>query len=362
MRYYVLFNFVFPLLGITVWSQNCGLDSIAVYPNRYTANYEYYCEGFEIHNFKSTQIFMIGEVHQEDIYYKHEFALIKILNKKYDVNNIICEYPYSFGIYLNNYINRIDSNHARVVVETNLCESKIAFWRSVRAYNDSLPENKKIEVLTVDAEDFHFGISEIIKVLSLDTLNTPFVLDIKNRVTTLQKKRFISRHKKFKILAQIRNEIGNYAIGNHMGLTVASKKRLTKILDGLLITLNNPDKIDEFHLLQREEYMMNSILNSISDSSKYVGIFGLMHLTKFKNAWISPNFKSWSSLVSMLIIDKNVNITTIILDDPLILTSTDEYYFCRKEKNIYLSKYGKSFAAFALNDYSRFDIYIYMNW
>ncbi len=99
------------------------------------------------------RVFVSGENHEEtNVNIEIELNLIKYLNEKGNVKNLILELGYSRGYMLDKYINE-DSSYFNLLIATTSYRY-LRFYRNLRKYNQSLPSERRIRVHGIDVERF----------------------------------------------------------------------------------------------------------------------------------------------------------------------------------------------------------------
>lgn len=105
----------------------------------------------------SHQVFLTGENHAIAENYQITYAFLTYLNQKADVVYNLAEIPWSIGQEINRYLKTGDEAsllavHRNAVGTTAGTADSLAYWRQVYAYNQTLPEAKRIEVIGIDGE------------------------------------------------------------------------------------------------------------------------------------------------------------------------------------------------------------------
>lgn len=99
------------------------------------------------------RVFISGENHEETkVNIEIELSLMKYLNEKGNVRNMILELGYSRGYMLDKYING-DSSYFNLLIATTSYRY-LRFYRNLRTYNQSLPPDRRIRVHGIDVERF----------------------------------------------------------------------------------------------------------------------------------------------------------------------------------------------------------------
>lgn len=108
-------------------------------------------------DFTRNTVILTGEEHAVGANYKLKLALIKYLNKKYDVNYILDEIGYSSSCFINQYLETGDEEKLKLVYR-NLQGTAFGnkddynFWIQLRKYDMTLPESSRVKVVGIDIE------------------------------------------------------------------------------------------------------------------------------------------------------------------------------------------------------------------
>lgn len=103
------------------------------------------------------QAFLTGEVHGVAENYQITYMFQTYLNQRANVVYNLAELPWSVGQEINRYLKTGDEApllkvHQDAIGTTAGTEQSLAYWRQVYAYNQTLPEAKRIEVIGIDGE------------------------------------------------------------------------------------------------------------------------------------------------------------------------------------------------------------------
>jgi hypothetical protein len=161
--------------------------------------------------FYSNQIFLVSESHGYMKPHQLDLELFKMINRKTGLRYYLAEIDFSQAYYLNKYLNTgkeefLKNMYQQWYNQQAQWGNKTGFekWRSIYAYNKTLPKNKKIIVLGLDnVQDLNLNEKRITEILAevkyknssnvmLDSLLGFANKDVEND-TTKSFKKFVKR-------------------------------------------------------------------------------------------------------------------------------------------------------------------------
>ena len=113
-------------------------------------------------------VFAIGEDHltrkvDDIVIYK----IFKLLNREFNTKKLIAEFPYSKSFLINEYLK---TNSSSIFYGLNVVDDSFKdFYKNIKRFNDSLPENKKIRVEGVDVENWYDNVTKSLSILLPDS-------------------------------------------------------------------------------------------------------------------------------------------------------------------------------------------------
>ncbi len=269
-RLYLLISFLYsvPLFGQT----NCAIGIIPN-SNEISYNQNEIDSTLELSKYDA---FFLGETHTVDFEPEFKFHFIKHLNSKYGVKDIFMEIGYSAAYFFNQYLQTGDTN----ILQTNrlpyLWGKYKIFWKNLRIYNSTLPDNLKIVVHGIDferieifkllekARDTSIQISENLRqtfeTIYAKSSDNNLVFGDKEFTKTLSSmKEIFSKHTvEFKLLFK-----NNYSIVKN--------------------SLNNISNANSSFSERNENWLINLTQIIIDNKiSKFIGFFGTAH-TRYNN-------------------------------------------------------------------------------
>ncbi|KPU27706.1 hypothetical protein TR13x_04075 [Caloranaerobacter sp. TR13] len=102
-------------------------------------------------------VFLAGESHAIAKNYDIQLALLKYFNQKADVRYLLGEMGYSKSAFINEYMETGNEELLELIYRNlkgtaSWNKESYEFWKKLRKYNMTLPENKKIKVIGIDIE------------------------------------------------------------------------------------------------------------------------------------------------------------------------------------------------------------------
>lgn len=106
---------------------------------------------------EKNDVILCGEAHAVKYNYKLQLQLLEYFNKKHNVKYLLAEMPYSTSCYINNYLKTGNDENLKIIIHNlqntfSYSNDFYDFWIKLRAYNLSLPKNRRIKVVGVDIE------------------------------------------------------------------------------------------------------------------------------------------------------------------------------------------------------------------
>ncbi|WP_315120646.1 erythromycin esterase family protein [uncultured Clostridium sp.] len=106
---------------------------------------------------KDKEVFFTGESHGVEANGKLKMKFLKYLKEKTDFKYYLCELPYSDGYFLNKYLAAGDINILKKIYEPlkgtfEWNKDNFNHWKELYKYNQSLPKDKRIQVIGMDIE------------------------------------------------------------------------------------------------------------------------------------------------------------------------------------------------------------------
>lgn len=227
--------------------------------------------------FYNNQVFLVSESHGYQKPHELDLELFKMISNKTGLRYYLAEIDFSQAFYLNKYLNTgnedyLKNMYQRWFNETAQWGNKTGFekWRSIYAWNKTLPNNKKIIVLGLDnAQDLNLNEKRLTEILAevnyktstnvmLDSLAGFKTMDVE-KDTTKRFKKFVRR------------------LGADVSLNEAAYKRILKnnyfnfriIIDNIASKKGREAKIFENFNSFYEEYKLSN--------EKMYGFWGRFH-------------------------------------------------------------------------------------
>ncbi len=124
--------------------------------------------------FYSNQVFLVSESHGYMKPQELDLELFKMISQKTGLRYYLAEMDFSQAFYLNKYLNTgnedfLKNMYQRWFDERAQWGNKTGFekWKSIYAYNETLPKNKKIIVLGLDnAQDLNLNEKRLVEILA----------------------------------------------------------------------------------------------------------------------------------------------------------------------------------------------------
>ncbi|MDB5200219.1 MAG: hypothetical protein JWO92_2182 [Chitinophagaceae bacterium] len=214
------------------------------------------------------KFYFLGQLHNNEANTILEKEFLFSLNKQFGVSYDIIEYSHSLAVIFNEYLlTGQDSLLSFITPKANF-----KFIKSVKQFNDSVDENRKIKFYGVDFEGRNSGkftkkaISLILK-YSLDKDNPLYYL-----LKTCEQSDSIMLHSNL-------NEVKKYLEKN---ITLSKKILGDKYLDILLITNvqygMSLSKVRDKSMYANIKYLYNELSTKYSSKPKFFASFGIAHI------------------------------------------------------------------------------------
>jgi hypothetical protein len=244
-----------------------------------------FSSSFSKEHLDNISILFTAELHGIAINKVLEFLFLKYFVDHYDFKYILAELPLSHAEMLNKFLleqnDDILIEYFNFIKGTNVAMNEnFIFWQNVRDYNNSLPENKKIEIIGVDIE-FQPGLA--IKWIRDNYLDTDIPDEIQTDINLLKNADIYNSSYSWlrEICNQINTNINNSSIAyqQYFGQNYFNTKLILEnvVNVGLASEKYSNDK-DKWNNFRDSIITMNflSIDERIADG-KYIGQWGMHH-------------------------------------------------------------------------------------
>lgn len=156
--FFVLFVVIFIIFGCSINTSDEGIFSY-LGRNYQSININNTSNDFSIfdEDTEKNDVILCGEAHAVKYNYKLQLQLLEYFNKKNNLKYLLAELPYSTSCYINDYLETGNQENLKIIIGNlqntfSYNNDFYDFWIKLRAYNLSLPQNKRIKVVGVDIE------------------------------------------------------------------------------------------------------------------------------------------------------------------------------------------------------------------
>ncbi|MBI2258963.1 MAG: hypothetical protein HYU67_08700 [Flavobacteriia bacterium] len=260
-------------------------------------------------DFKQFRFFISGEYHGFTENVDAYMTLLSILNKKYEVRQLLFELPNSFEEYINIFF--LDGNFEKLennIGRINKVYTKL--FRRIYEFNRLLAINKKLFARCIDVEEnYNIPIKVISEKLTMEEIKSiKFTelshiksIEFKSKDRVMVAKNFISyftQNKEF-IKSQIDSLKFKQICSLVEGIKIGSESSFGKKI-GRTETPESKTR-DSIFLISRENFMFDMISNIAKEypTEKFFGQFGKAH-TKLETITNDNYVSNWKCITAMI--------------------------------------------------------------
>ncbi len=243
-------------------------------------------KNFELLNssLNKNDIFLAGEGHGIKINYDLQFSLLTYFNKAAGVKYLLIETGYGISGLINKYLETGNEEildyiyaHSKGAFECN--KESYNFWKRVRAYNSTLPSEKRIKAIGIDMERPLVITFKYLQSLIPD-YNTPAIISdrIQSLKTSLDNVQYLKIDDVKQMVESLKKDVESNkdAYIHYFSVNFFD---FNYILDNILNTIHSvADESKEYE--RREHYMFDNFTKVYNylPKGKYFGQFGLEHI------------------------------------------------------------------------------------
>lgn len=228
------------------------------------------------------EIFLTGEAHSVAINYGLQLEFLKYFNEKAGARYLLSEIGYSSGAYINRYLETGNEENLKIIFDNLMGTAawnreNYEFYKKLREYNMSLPDNRKIKVIGIDIE--HQAGSVLKYLFSILPAEAPPV-EIEERVEKLRsmKGKPISEEDLKNIAMDIQRDIEeneesyrNYLGGDFFDFSI--------VVDNVINRYSAYEDDSKFNQIREESIYSNfTRVYDYYPKSKYYGQWGMEHV------------------------------------------------------------------------------------